>query len=177
MRLYVPRRLEAEEIEPGDYGLLRYPGTVEETWRIMLGWNYDHAVLVGNDGYLIEAWYEGVRKVVINDYPTSGIAWYGVRDGRMMESSDPRRLVDKRAAVVEWAERQIGTTYDYASWLAVPYLRWGLNLSPFYAFDKLSNCSGLVAKAYHVAGLDLSKKEVLNLVTPDDLDFARWFKK
>ena len=47
---------------------------------------------------------------------------------------------------------------------------WGIDLSPFYVMDPLASCSGLVAKAYQAAGLNLIDKPVLNLVTPDDLD-------
>ena len=39
-----------------------------------------------------------------------------------------------------------------------------------YVFDPLANCSALVAKAYQAADLNLINKQVLNLVTPEDLD-------
>ena len=48
-----------------------------------------------------------------------------------------------------------------------------LDLSALYAYDSVASCSGLVAKAYQAADLDLIDKPVLNLVTPDDLDPGR----
>ena len=47
---------------------------------------------------------------------------------------------------------------------------WGIDLSGLYVFDPLASCSGLVAKAYQAAGLNLINKQVLNLVTPEDLN-------
>ena len=47
---------------------------------------------------------------------------------------------------------------------------WGIDLSDLYAFDPLASCSGLVARAYRAADLDLVDKQVLNLVTPEDLN-------
>ena len=47
---------------------------------------------------------------------------------------------------------------------------WGIDLSDLYVFDPLASCSGLVAKAYHAADLNLINRQVLNLVTPEDLN-------
>ena len=46
----------------------------------------------------------------------------------------------------------------------------GIDLSDLYVFDLLASCSGLVAKAYHAADLNLINRQVLNLVTPEALN-------
>ena len=47
---------------------------------------------------------------------------------------------------------------------------WGIDLSDLYVFDPLASCSGLVARAYRAADLNLINRQVLNLVTPEDLN-------
>jgi hypothetical protein len=47
---------------------------------------------------------------------------------------------------------------------------WGIDISGLYVFDPLASCSGLVARAYLAADLNLINRQVLNLVTPEDLN-------
>ena len=80
-------------------------------------------------------------------------------------------LQSRRDQVAEYAISRLGQPYDYPVWSAV-FIRdyWGIDLSYLYAFDPLASCSGLVAKAYHAAGLHLINRQVLNIVTPEDLN-------
>ena len=77
----------------------------------------------------------------------------------------------RRDRVAGYAISQLGQPYDYPVWSAL-FVRdyWGIDLSDFYVFDPLASCSGLVAKAYQAADLNLIDRQVLNLVTPEDLN-------
>ena len=152
---------------PGDYGLVVMPGAPEHIEAMMLGWRFSHAVLCVGHGQLVEAWFDCVRKRSITEYPVDDISWFGVRsapDGARVTQS-------RRDRVAEYAISRLGQPYDYRAWPAV-LIRdyWGIDLSDFYILDPLANCSALVARAYHAADLDLIDKQVLNLVTPEDLN-------
>ena len=70
-----------------------------------------------------------------------------------------------------YAISRLGQPYDYLVWPAVVIRDyWGIDLSDLYVFDPLASCSGLVARAYHAADLNLINRQVLNLVTPEDLN-------
>jgi uncharacterized protein YycO len=157
------------EPSPGDYGLVKIPGTPAQFEAMSLGWRFSHAVIYVGHGRLVEAWFDCVRERTVAAYPASDISWFGVRAGPDGASVPQSR----RDQVAEYAIGRLGQPYDYA---AVPAVvmddYWGTDLSSFYVFDPLASCSGLVAKAYQAAGLNLIDKPVLNLVTPDDLDPA-----
>ena len=143
------------------------PGAPAHLEAMLLGWRFSHAVIYVGDGHLVEAWFDRVRERDVAGYPVRDISWFGVRwapDGF-------RVLQSRRDQVAEYAVSRIGRLYDYLAWPAV-YIRYvgGMDLSGLYVFDPLATCSGLVARAYQAAGLDLFDKLVLNLVTPDDLD-------
>ncbi len=111
------------------------------------------------------------RERTVAEYPAQDISWFGVRsapDGGQVPQS-------RRDRVAGYAISRLGQPYDYPAWPAV-LIRdyWGTDLSELYVFDPLASCSGLVAKAYHAAGLDLVNREVLNLVTPEDLNHESW---
>jgi hypothetical protein len=169
-KLPAPRIHKAQSIPeplPGDYGLVEMPGAPAHTEAILLGWRFSHAVIYVGHHSLIEAWFDCVRERSVAEYPARDIRWFGVRrapDGSCVSQS-------QRDQVAEYATSRLGQLYDYLSWPAV-YIRYieGIDLSGLYAFDPLATCSGLVAKAYRAAGLDLIDSPVLNLVTPDDLD-------
>ncbi len=155
------------EPSPGDYGLVELPGAPAHIEAMLLGWRFSHAVICVGDGHLVEAWFDRVRERDIAGYPVPDIAWFGVRrapDGSRVAQS-------RRARVADYAASRLGQLYDYLAWPAV-YIRYavGMDLSGLYVLDPLATCSGLVARAYHAAGLSLFDKSVLNLVTPDDLD-------
>jgi uncharacterized protein YycO len=152
---------------PGDYGLVEMPGAPAHLEAMLLGWRFSHAVVYVGDGQLVEAWFDRVRERRVAEYPARDISWFGVRrapDGSCVRQS-------RRDRVAGYAVSRLGRLYDYLAWPAV-YIRYvgGMDLSRLYAFDPLATCSGLVARAYHAAGLNLIDKPVLNLVTPDDLD-------
>jgi uncharacterized protein YycO len=152
---------------PGDYGLVEMPGAPAHIEAMLLGWRFSHAVVYVGHGRLVEAWFDCVRERSIAEYPVRDICWFGVR-----RTPDASRVgQSQRDEVAEYATSRLGQLYDYPSWPAV-YIRYlgGIDLSGLYAYDFLATCSGLVAKAYRAAGLDLIDKPVLNLVTPDDLD-------
>jgi uncharacterized protein YycO len=143
------------------------PGAPAHLEAMLLGWRFSHAVVYIGHGQLVEAWFDCVRERSVAEYPARDISWFGVRhapDGSPVTQS-------RRDRVAEYAVSRLGQLYDYPAWPAV-YIRYTgrIDLSALYAIDPLSTCSGLVGKAYHVAGLDLIDKPVLNLVTPDDLD-------
>jgi len=154
---------------PGDYGLVRVPGAPAQVEAQSMGWRFSHAVInVGHDR-LVEAWFNCVRECSIAQYPDADVSWFGVRcapDGASVPQS-------QRDRVAAYALSRLGQPYDYPAVPAVVMDYWGIDLSPFYAMDPLASCSGLVAKAYQAAGLNLIDKPVLNLVTPDDLDPTR----
>lgn len=155
------------EPSPGDYGLVKMPGTPAHLEAMLLGWRFSHAVIYVGDGHLVEAWFDRVRERDVAAYPVRDISWFGVRrapDGSCVMQS-------RRARVAEYAVSRLGQLYDYLAWPA-EYLRYagGMDLSGLYVFDPLATCSGLVARAYQAADLNLFDKSVLNLVTPDDLD-------
>ena len=152
---------------PGDYGLVKTPGAPAYIEAMLLGWRFSHAVVYIGHGQLAEAWFDCVRKRSVAEYPARDISWFGVR--RAPDGS--RVMQSQRDRVSGYAVSRLGQLYDYPAWPAV-YVRYigRIDLSAFYAVDPLATCSGLVAKAYHLAGLDLIDKPVLNLVTPDDLD-------
>jgi uncharacterized protein YycO len=151
---------------PGDYGLVKMPGAPAQMEAMLLGWQFSHAVVFVGHGQLVEAWFDCVRERSIAEYPADDICWFGVRT-----APDGARVVQsRRDRVAEYAISRLGQPYDYPVWPAV-FIQdyWNIDLSDFYAFDPLASCSGLVAKAYQAAGLDLIDKQVLNLVTPEDL--------
>jgi uncharacterized protein YycO len=152
---------------PGDYGLVKMPGAPAHIEAVLLGWRFSHAVLCVDHGQLVEAWFDRVRKRSIAEYPVQDISWFGVRcapDGAEVTQ-------DQRDRVAEYVISRLGQPYDYFAWPAVLIQDyWDIDLSGLYVFDLLASCSGLVAKAYQAAGLNLINKLVLNLVTPDDLD-------
>jgi len=80
-------------------------------------------------------------------------------------------MQSRRARVAEYAVSRLDQPYDYLAWPA-EYIRYagGMDLSGLCVLDPLATCSGLVARAYQAADLNLFDKSVLNLVTPDDLD-------
>ena len=165
LRVYQARA--AREPSPGDYGLVEMPGAPAHIEAMLLGWRFSHAVIYVGDGHLVEAWFDRVRERDVAEYPVPDISWFGVRsapDGSCVMPS-------QRARVAEYAVSRLGQPYDYVAWPAV-YLRYagGMDLSGLYVFDPLATCSALVARAYHAVGLNLFDKQVLNLVTPDDLD-------
>jgi hypothetical protein len=152
---------------PGDYGLVEMPGAPAHIEATLLGWRFSHAVVYVGNGHLVEAWFGRVRERDVAEYPARDIFWFGVRrapDGSRVQQN-------RRDRVAEYAVSRLGRPYDYLAWPAV-YIRYasGMDLSGLYAFDPLATCSGLVARAYQAAHLDLFDKPVLNLVTPDDLD-------
>jgi uncharacterized protein YycO len=152
---------------PGDYGLVEMPGTPAHLEAMLLGWRFSHAVIYVGDGHLVEAWFDRVRERDVAAYPVRDISWFGVRrapDGSCVMQS-------RRTRVAEYAVSRLGQLYDYLAWPA-EYIRYfgGIDLSGLYVFDPLATCSGLVARAYQAADLNLFDKSVLNLVTPDDLD-------
>lgn len=108
-----------------------------------------------------------VRERDIAEYPVRDISWFGVR--RAPDGS--RVMQSRRARVAEYAVSRLGQLYDYLAWPAV-HIRYaaGMDLSGRYVLDPLATRWGLVAMAYHAAGLNLSGKSVPSLVTPDDLD-------
>jgi len=152
---------------PGDYGLMEMQGAPAHIEAMLLGWRFSHAVIYVGDDHLVEAWFDRVRERNVAEHPVGDICWFGVRrapNGSCVMQS-------RRAQVAEYAVSRLGQLYDYPAWPAV-YIRYtaGMDLSGLYAFDPLATCSGLVARAYQAAGLNLFDKSVLNLVTPDDLD-------
>ncbi len=152
---------------PGDYGLVKMPGAPAHMEAMLLGWRFSHAVICVGHGRLVEAWFDCVRKRSVAEYLARDVAWFGVRCAP--DGADVRQ--DQRDRVAEYAISRLGQPYDYSAWPAV-FIRdyWNIDLSGLYAFDPLASCSGLVAKAYRAADLNLVDKLVLNLVTPDDLD-------
>lgn len=80
-------------------------------------------------------------------------------------------MQSRRARVTEYTVSRLGQLYDYLAWPAED-IRYagGMDPSGLYVFDPLATCSGLAARAYQAAGLNLFDKSVLDLVTPDDLD-------
>lgn len=152
---------------PGDYGLVKMPGAPAQVEAMLLGWRFSHAVVYVGNGQLVEAWFDCARERTVAEYPAPDISWFGVRcapDGADVTQN-------QRDRVAEYAIRRLGQPYDYFAWPAV-LIRdyWDIDLSGQYAFDLLASCSGLVAKAYRAADLNLIDRPVLNLVTPDDLD-------
>jgi hypothetical protein len=152
---------------PGDYGLVKMPGAPAHVEAMLLGWRFSHAVVYVGHGQLVEAWFDCVRERSVAEYPARDISWFGVRcapDGAQVTQS-------RRDRVAEYVISRLGQPYDYSAWPAV-FIRYygGIDLSGLYVFDLLASCSGLVAKAYQAADLNLIDKRVLNLVTPDDLD-------
>jgi len=152
---------------PGDYGLVEMPGAPAHLEAMLLGWRFSHAVIYVGDGHLVEAWFDRIRERDVAGYPVRDISWFGVR----LAPDGSRVRQRRRDQVAEYAVSRLGRPYDYLAWPAV-YLRYtsGMDLSGLYAFDPLATCSGLVARAYQAAHLDLFDKPALNLVTPDDLD-------
>lgn len=165
-RILYQARPVAEPV-PGDYGLVEMPGAPAHIEATLLGWRFSHAVVYVGSGRLVEAWFDCVRERSIAEYPARDISWFGVR--RAPDGSDVTQ--SRRDAAAEYAVSRLGQPYDYPAWPAV-YIRYlsAIDLSGLYALDPFATCSGLVAKSYHAAGLDLIDKPVLNLVTPDDLD-------
>jgi uncharacterized protein YycO len=156
----------AREPLPGDYGLVKMPGAPAHAEATLLGWRFSHAVVCVGHGQLVEAWFDRVRERSIAEYPVQDISWFGVR--RAPDGADVTQ--DQRDRVARHAISRLGQPYDYFAWPAVLIQdHWNIDLSGLYAFDLLASCSGLVAKAYQAAGLNLIDKLVLNLVTPDDL--------
>ncbi len=152
---------------PGDYGLVKMPGATAHAEAMFLGWRFSHAVVYVGHGQLVEAWFDRVREGSVAEYAARDLTWFGVRcapDGAQVAQR-------RRDRVAEYVISRLGQPYDYPAWPAV-LIRYygGVDLSGLYAFDSLASCSGLVAKAYQAAGLNLINKRVLNLVTPDDLD-------
>jgi uncharacterized protein YycO len=125
------------------------PGAPAHVEAMLLGWRFSHAVVYIGHGQLVEAWFDCVR---------SG------PDGDQVPQS-------QRDRVAGYAISRLGQPYDYPAWSAV-FIRdyWDVDLSDLYVFDPLASCSGLVAKAYHAADLNLINRQVLNLVTPEDLN-------
>ena len=154
----------------GDYGLVVMPGAPAHIDAALLGWRYSHAVICVGPDRVVEAWFDGVRKSSVTEYPAQDISWFGVR--RAPDGSEITQSQRDRAA--GYAISRLGQAYDYFAWPAVVVMDyWRIDLSGLYVLDALTSCSSLVAKAYRAAGLDLTDKPVLNLVTPDDLDPAR----
>jgi uncharacterized protein YycO len=157
----------AVEPLPGDYGLVKMPGAPAHIEAMLLGWRFSHAVVYAGHGQLVEAWFHGVRERTVAEYPAQDISWFGVRsapDGALVPQS-------RRDRVAEYAISRLGQPYDYLAWPAVligDY--WGIDISGLYVFDPLASCSGLVARAYLAADLNLINRQVLNLVTPEDLN-------
>jgi uncharacterized protein YycO len=152
---------------PGDYGLVEMPGAPAHVEAMLLGWRFSHAVVYIGHGKLVEAWFDCVRERTVAEYPAQDISWFGVRsgpDGDQVPQS-------QRDRVAGYAISRLGQPYDYPAWSAV-FIRdyWDVDLSDLYVFDPLASCSGLVAKAYHAADLNLINRQVLNLVTPEDLN-------
>ena len=152
---------------PGDYGLVHIPGAPAQVEAMSLRWRFSHAAICVGHGQLVEAWFDCVRERPVTEYPAADVCWFGVR--RAPDRTGVTQ--DQRDRVAEYAISRLGQPYDYP---AVPAVvmedYWGVDLSGLYVFDPLASCSGLVAKAYQAAGLNLVDKVVLNLVTPDDLD-------
>ncbi len=151
---------------PGDYGLVQIPGAPAQFEAMSLHWRFSHAVIYVGHGQLVEAWFDCVRERTADEYPAADVSWFGVRsapDGTGVTQ-------DQRDRVAGYAISRLGQPYDYPAVPAVVMDYWGVDVSALYVFDPLASCSGLVAKAYQAAGLNLVDKVVLNLVTPDDLD-------
>ena len=168
LTIYVAEPVQAPL--PGDYGLMvKVPGVPAQVEALSLGWRFSHAVIYVGHDRLVEAWFDCVRECTVAQYPAVDVSWFGVRcapDGAGVPQS-------QRDRVAAYVVSRLGQPYDYPAVPAVVMDYWGIDLSPFYAMDPLASCSGLVAKAYQAAGLNLIDKPVLNLVTPDDLDPTR----
>ena len=152
---------------PGDYGLVKMPGAPAHIEAMLLGWRFSHAVVYVGRGQLVEAWFDCVRERTVAEYPAQDISWFGVRSG----PGGGQVPQGRRDRVAEYASSRLGQPYDYPAWPAVligDY--WGIDLSGLYVFDPLASCSGLVARAYRAAGLNLINRQVLNLVTPEELN-------
>ncbi len=146
---------------------MKMPGAPAHIEAMLLGWRFSHAVVYVGRGQLVEAWFDCVRERTVAEYPAQDFSWFGVRStpdgGQVLQS--------RRDRVAGYAISRLGQPYDYPAWPAVLIGNyWGIDLSGLYVFDPLASCSGLVARAYQAAGLNLINKQVLNLVTPEDLN-------
>ena len=156
--LRVYKAQPAPEPSPGDYGLVERPGAPAHLEAMLPGWRFSYAVIYVGDGHLVEAWFDRVRERGTAGYPVRDISWFGVRRA----PGGSRITQSRRDRVAEYAVSRLGRPYDYLAWPAV-YLRYaaGMDLSGLYVFDPLATCSGLVARAYQAASLDLFDKPVL----------------
>jgi uncharacterized protein YycO len=148
----------------GDYGLVDVnitPG--RSALATMYGWRFDHGFVYVGQGQIVEAWIPFARQRPLSQYP-----------GAIFYSADPTDR--QRYDIAKWATEQVGTRpYDLVQ---TPYFEafkyWlGIDLSWAMQFNPAFNCTPLVAYAYRAAGIELTDKEYLGLVSPDDLDFDR----
>jgi hypothetical protein len=125
------------------------PGAPAHIEATLLGWRFSHAVVYVGRGQLVEAWFDCVRERTVAEYPAQDISWFGVRSG-------PDGGQSRRDRVAGYAISRLGQPYGYLAWPAALIGDcWGIDLSGLYVFDPLASCSGLMARVYHAAALDL----------------------
>lgn len=149
----------------GDYGLVDVGkfGPLKSPLAQISGWRFDHGFIYVGHGEIVEAWFPFARRRPLAQYPDA-----------IFYSVDP--TVTERFAIGKWVLKQVGRRpYDIYALPSLSLFKMltGVDLSFLLHYDPMLNCTPLIAYAYRAAGIELTNRRDLHLVTPDELDFDR----
>jgi uncharacterized protein YycO len=149
----------------GDYGLVDVGkfGPLASPLALISGWRFDHGFIYVGQGQIVEAWYPLARQRPLSQYPDA-----------IFYSVDPTQR--ERCDIAKWATEQVDRRpYDIYALppLSLFKMLTGIDLSFLLHYDPMLNCTPLIAYAYRAAGIELTNRRDLHLVTPDELDFDR----
>jgi len=148
----------------GDYFVVRTRGWAGWTIRFGTGSKWNHAGIYIGNGKIVEARPVGVTISDLSKYDGLPIMWNTDVDTISAEN---------REIIVNRAKTFVGEPYGVWSIIALGFKCIGLNLFPAVKRAENENqviCSQLVAWAYSVGHVKLSKKQHA-LVTPKDLAY------
>lgn len=146
--------------QPGDYGVVATGGLAARLIRIGTCARYNHAFIVVDEGWVIEAGPRGVHHSHLDEYRNRRVAF---------NTGEPKTSI-QRNVICATARAKLGSKYGWpdieADILTGVGLTWAGRL---LARSRRLDCSALVAACYHAAGVSVWPDKPIGLVNPGDL--------
>ena len=123
-------------------------------WRTNSQWNHA-AIIVDDDGGIIEATFPKVRRRTIIDYINDGSQILLLRS---VTPFDARKLDE----ALIWLSEQVGHQYDWRGILSFVFNKQCGNRSYYF-------CSELVYEFYQRVGIQITRENIPELFSPEDI--------
>lgn len=146
----------------GDFCVIGHGSSLTAmTIETFTGSPYYHAAIFVGNGDVIEARPEGVGAAPIGSWTNRTILWSN------LDLTD-----EQRKNICESARAMAGIPYSWVDIVALGLSAWGI--TPEWVWKRLERsdrliCSQLVARCYHLAGINLIPSKADCRITPGDL--------